>query len=77
MSTNILEELSSITETSDVFIKNLIQDGGDQFGDDQFGGGLFDFFGGRVTLPLASGCSLTVMIMSITLICIIHNNSHC
>ena len=70
MSTNILEELSSITETSDVFIKNINQDGG--------GFSPFDLVsGGGITTPLAIGCCLTVCIMSTTLICIIHNKSHC
>lgn len=72
MSTNILEDLSSITETSDVFIKNIIQNGGDQDG-----GSMLDFIGGRTTLPLAVVCCCTVFITCITLISIISNKSYC
>jgi phosphomannomutase len=65
----IIDSLSSITETSDVFIKDTLQVGGNQSG-----GGLF---GDHITFPLAVVCCLTVCSMSCTIICIIHNNSMC
>ena len=68
----IIDSLSSITETSDVFIKDALQVGGNQTGG-LFGG----LFGDHITFPLAIVCCLTVCSMSCTIICIIHNNSMC
>jgi len=70
---DLLDSLTSITETSDVFIKNIVQEGGNQSG----GFFPFDLLGDHVTFPLAVVCCLTVCSMSCTLICIIHNNSMC
>jgi hypothetical protein len=73
--TNLLDATSSITETSDVFITNLVQAGGEQTA------GFFPldlFFNvDDVLIPLAAVCCLTVCCMSCTLICIIHNKSMC
>ena len=70
--TNLLDAISSITETSDVFL-NIPKIEEVQVG------GMFplDLLGEHVTIPLAAVCCLTVCIMSCTLICIIHNQSMC
>jgi len=65
IASTLIDATSSITETSDVFIKNIVQDGGSLIP------------GGGITTPLAIGCCLTVCIMSCTLICIIHTQSMC
>ena len=64
---NIIDSLSSITETSDVFVKNIIQEGGDQNGG----------FGMDIERNMALVCSVTVCIMTCTLICILYNKSMC
>jgi hypothetical protein len=72
---NLLDATSSITETSDVFITNIVQSGGKQLG------GFFPldlFFDvDEILIPFAVVCCLTVCCMSCTLICIIHNQSMC
>ena len=74
---NLLDATSSITETSDVFITNIVQSGGKQLG------GFFPldlFFDVDFLIPVALTavvCCLTVCSMSCTLICIIHNQSMC
>ena len=55
---------SSITETSDVFIKHVVQSGG------MFP---FDIFPDTLTIVLG----LTVLFTCCTLICIIHNKNMC
>jgi hypothetical protein len=73
--TNLVDATSSITETSDVFLYNIAQTGGDQTG------GFFPldllFNVDDILIPLAVVCCLTVCSMSCTLICIIHNKSMC
>ena len=64
MTENIIDSLSSITETSDVFIKNIIQEGGDQKG-------------GDVTASMAYVCCFTVCFTFILLICILYRKSMC
>jgi hypothetical protein len=75
MSTNILEDLSSITETSNIFIDNFIQNGGDfsTSGSEQLGG----FLGRRTSKPLLIIFGLTIMCTLATLCNIYTNKSHC
>jgi len=68
-----LDATSFLSETSEHL---LSQDGGMGLissASDAASGGIMS----RVTMPLAIGCCITVMIMCISLICAIHNKSMC